>query len=167
MKTRSRLGTLTPVVVAVTIAGAAGCGGENKAPDTGTAAVPPGAGATTVATTRPGSAAPRRCRDRCRRGRRRKWRRSVTASSTAKPRVGCASLVTAWTPREPLSRRRCLPTKWITGDGSYTFIQQRVSEGVPEPTPPYPGPMLPMGGAQLTPAQIKAVAAYVYSISRG
>jgi hypothetical protein len=36
---------------------------------------------------------------------------------------------------------------------------------MPNPTPPYPGPMLPMGSASLSPAQIKAVAAYVYSIS--
>jgi mono/diheme cytochrome c family protein len=56
--------------------------------------------------------------------------------------------------------------KWITGDGGYEFIQQRVIDGVPKPTAPYVSPMLPMGGAQLTPDQIKAVAAYVYSISR-
>ncbi|GEM_PF-743086 len=57
--------------------------------------------------------------------------------------------------------------KWLTGDGSFTFIQQRVRDGMPKPTPPYPGPMLPMGGAQLTPAQIKSVSAYEYSISHG
>jgi mono/diheme cytochrome c family protein len=56
-------------------------------------------------------------------------------------------------------------SQWLTGDGSYAFIQKRVTEGMPNPTPPYPGAMLPMGGAQLTPDQIKAVAAYVYSIS--
>jgi mono/diheme cytochrome c family protein len=55
--------------------------------------------------------------------------------------------------------------KWLTGDGTYAFIQQRVTEGMPKPTPPYVGPMLPMGGAHLTPDQIKSVAAYVYSIS--
>ncbi len=56
-------------------------------------------------------------------------------------------------------------TVWATGDGSYAFIQKRVTEGMPKPTPPYTAPMLPMGGAQLTTAQIKAVAAYVYSLS--
>lgn len=56
-------------------------------------------------------------------------------------------------------------TTWLTGDGSYAFIQKRVTEGMPTPTAPYTAPMLPMGGAQLTPDQIKAVAAYVYSIS--
>ncbi len=56
-------------------------------------------------------------------------------------------------------------TEWATGDGSYEFIQKRVTEGMATPTPPYTAPMLPMGGAQLTPDQIKSVAAYVYSIS--
>jgi len=56
--------------------------------------------------------------------------------------------------------------KWTTIDGSFDAIQKRVTDGFPKPTPPYPGPMLPKGGANLTPDQIKAVAAYVYSISR-
>ena len=43
------------VVVAVTIAGAAGCRSENTAPDTAAPAAPPAAGATTVATTTPGA----------------------------------------------------------------------------------------------------------------
>jgi mono/diheme cytochrome c family protein len=55
--------------------------------------------------------------------------------------------------------------KWLTGDGSYAFIQQRVTEGMPNQTPPYPGPMMPMGSTPMSPVQIKAVAAYVYSIS--
>jgi mono/diheme cytochrome c family protein len=54
---------------------------------------------------------------------------------------------------------------WLTGDGSYSFIQQRVTTGMPKPTPPYTSPMLPMGGAQLTPQQIQSVAAYVSSLS--
>ncbi len=56
-------------------------------------------------------------------------------------------------------------TVWLTGDGSYAFIQKRVTEGMPKPTKPYMTPMLPKGGANLTPAEVKAVAAYVYSIS--
>ncbi|MDE3054615.1 MAG: cytochrome c, partial [Gemmatimonadota bacterium] len=55
--------------------------------------------------------------------------------------------------------------KWLTGDGSYAFIQKRVTEGMPKPTAPYAAPMMPMGGAQLTPPQIQAVSAYVYAIS--
>lgn len=59
-----------------------------------------------------------------------------------------------------------VPHKWLTGDGSFAFIQQRVTQGMPTPTPPYSAAMPPMGGAQLTPDQIKAVAAYIFSVSR-
>lgn len=55
--------------------------------------------------------------------------------------------------------------KWRTGDGSYAFLVKRITDGMPNPTPPYASPMPPMGGANLTPAQVKAVAAYVYSLS--
>ena len=55
--------------------------------------------------------------------------------------------------------------QWLTGDGSYEFIQKRVTDGMPNPTPPYTSPMLPFGGAALTPDQVKSVSAYVYSIS--
>jgi mono/diheme cytochrome c family protein len=65
----------------------------------------------------------------------------------------------------PLAPPLANKTQWLTGDGSYNFIVQRVTTGMPQPTPPYASPMLPMGGAQLTPDQIKSVAAYVYSIS--
>lgn len=65
----------------------------------------------------------------------------------------------------PLAPPLADKTQWLTGDGSYAFIQQRVTTGMPKPTAPYTSPMLPMGGAQLTPDQIKSVAAYVYSIS--
>lgn len=54
---------------------------------------------------------------------------------------------------------------WKTGDGSYEFIQKRVTEGMPQPTPPYTAPMLPKGGVPLTDEQVKAVSAYVFSIS--
>lgn len=56
-------------------------------------------------------------------------------------------------------------TVWLTGDGSYAFIQKRVTDGMPTPTKPYMTPMLPKGGANLTADQVKSVAAYVYSIS--
>ena len=55
--------------------------------------------------------------------------------------------------------------KWITGDGSYQFILNTDTHGVPNPTPPYTAPMPPGGGASLSPDQLKAVAAYVYSLS--
>jgi mono/diheme cytochrome c family protein len=56
-------------------------------------------------------------------------------------------------------------TQWLTGDGTYAFIQKRVTEGMPTPTPPYTVAMPPKGGANLSPDQIKAVSAYVYAIS--
>ena len=65
----------------------------------------------------------------------------------------------------PLAPPLANKQQWLTGDGSYDFIQKRVTTGMPQPTPPYASPMLPMGGAQLTPDQIKSVSAYVYSIS--
>jgi cbb3-type cytochrome c oxidase subunit III len=53
---------------------------------------------------------------------------------------------------------------WIHGDGSLSFIEHTVTTGVPQPKS-HPAPMPPMGGASLSPDQIKAVAAYVYSLS--
>ena len=53
---------------------------------------------------------------------------------------------------------------WIWGDGSYQSIIHIIQQGVPAPKQ-YRGVMPPMGGAQLTPAQLHAVAAYVFAIS--
>jgi mono/diheme cytochrome c family protein len=55
-------------------------------------------------------------------------------------------------------------SQWLNGDGSYEFIVQTVTTGVPKPKE-HPAPMPPKGGAQLTDDQVKAVAAYVYSLS--
>ena len=55
-------------------------------------------------------------------------------------------------------------SKWINGDGSYQFIVNTVTNGVPKPKE-HPAPMPPMGGATLTDDQVKAVAAYEYSLS--
>jgi cbb3-type cytochrome c oxidase subunit III len=52
---------------------------------------------------------------------------------------------------------------WLWGDGSYASILRVVREGVPAPKQ-HTGVMPPMGGAQLTPAQLSAVAAYVWSL---
>jgi mono/diheme cytochrome c family protein len=54
--------------------------------------------------------------------------------------------------------------QWLNGDGSYGFIVKTVTTGVPKPKQ-HPAPMPPKGGAQLTDDQVKAVAAYVYSLS--
>jgi len=50
---------------------------------------------------------------------------------------------------------------WLNGDGSFRFIITTIITGVAAPRV-HPGPMPPMGGATLSPAQIEAVAAYVY-----
>lgn len=53
---------------------------------------------------------------------------------------------------------------WIDGDGTYGYLVQRVTTGVPQPKQ-YPAPMPPKGGAPLSDAQVRAVAAYVYSLT--
>jgi len=54
--------------------------------------------------------------------------------------------------------------KWINIDGSLASIARVVKEGVPAPKE-HPAPMPPMGGAQLTDAEIQAVAQYVFSLN--
>jgi mono/diheme cytochrome c family protein len=54
--------------------------------------------------------------------------------------------------------------KWLWSDGSYAGIKKTIIEGVSQPKE-YRSPMPPMGGAQLTPDQASAVAAYVWSLS--
>jgi glucose/arabinose dehydrogenase len=54
--------------------------------------------------------------------------------------------------------------KWLWSDGSYAGIQKTITEGVAQPKQ-YRSPMPAMGGAQLTPDQVSAVAAYVWSLS--
>ena len=50
--------------------------------------------------------------------------------------------------------------KWLWGDGSLEAITQTITNGVPEPKE-HLGVMPPMGGVQLSQADIAAVAAYV------
>jgi glucose/arabinose dehydrogenase len=54
--------------------------------------------------------------------------------------------------------------KWLWSDGSWEGIAKTISDGVAQPKQ-YRSPMPPMGGAQLTPDQVKAVAAYVWALS--
>ncbi|PYX44603.1 MAG: hypothetical protein DMG79_20610 [Acidobacteria bacterium] len=54
--------------------------------------------------------------------------------------------------------------KWLWSDGSYAGINKTITDGVSQPKQ-YRSPMPPMGGAQLTPDQASAVAAYVWSLS--
>ena len=53
--------------------------------------------------------------------------------------------------------------KWLWSDGSYAGIKKTIAEGVPQPKQ-YRSPMPSMGGAQLTPDQVSALAAYVWSL---
>jgi glucose/arabinose dehydrogenase/mono/diheme cytochrome c family protein len=55
--------------------------------------------------------------------------------------------------------------KWLWSDGSYAGIAKTITEGVSQPKQ-YRSPMPPMGGAQLTPDQVAALAAYVWGLSR-
>src|SRR6267142_922154 len=54
--------------------------------------------------------------------------------------------------------------KWLWSDGSYPGIKKTIIEGVSQPKQ-YRSPMPPMGGAQLAPEQVSALAAYVWAIS--
>jgi len=54
--------------------------------------------------------------------------------------------------------------KWLWSDGSYAGIKQTITDGVSQPKQ-YRSPMPPMGGAQLRPDQLSAVAAYVWGLS--
>ncbi len=55
-------------------------------------------------------------------------------------------------------------SKWLWSDGSYKGIVQTIKEGVAAPKE-HRGVMPPMGGAQLTAAQLAAVGGYVFALS--
>jgi mono/diheme cytochrome c family protein len=54
--------------------------------------------------------------------------------------------------------------EWLHSDGSLEGITKTIVNGVPQPKNA-PAPMPPKGGAALTDDQVKAVAAYEYSLS--
>lgn len=56
--------------------------------------------------------------------------------------------------------------EWINVSGEYEEIVELVQTGVPDPVS-HPAPMPPMGGASLTEDQVRAVAAYVYTLAQG
>ena len=60
-----------------------------------------------------------------------------------------------------------LDQEWLNiQTGSYDEIVELVNTGVAQPQQA-PAPMPPKGGSQITDEQVRQVAAYVYSISRG
>jgi glucose/arabinose dehydrogenase/mono/diheme cytochrome c family protein len=54
--------------------------------------------------------------------------------------------------------------KYLWSDRSYAGIMKTIREGVPHPKE-YRSPMPAMGGTQLTPSELRAVAAYVWALS--
>jgi mono/diheme cytochrome c family protein len=54
--------------------------------------------------------------------------------------------------------------EWLHADGTVATVAKVVKEGVAQPKK-HPAPMPPMGGAQLTDAEIQAVSQYVVSLS--
>jgi mono/diheme cytochrome c family protein len=74
--------------------------------------------------------------------------------------VGCHGQDAKGTPLAP----DLTDNQWLWGDGSLRSIEQTIKRGVPQPKQ-HTGAMPPMGGAQLTPPQLHAVAAYVYALS--
>ena len=55
---------------------------------------------------------------------------------------------------------------WMWSDGSVAGIGATITRGVEQPKK-FPNPMPAMGGARLTPEQVNAVAAYVWTLSHG
>jgi mono/diheme cytochrome c family protein len=53
---------------------------------------------------------------------------------------------------------------WLHSDGSLAAIEKTITDGVPAPKESMI-PMLAKGGSGITPAQVKEVAAYVWSLS--
>lgn len=53
---------------------------------------------------------------------------------------------------------------WLHSDGSFAAIEKQITDGVPAPKESMI-PMLPKGGSGITADQVKAVAAYVWSLS--
>jgi glucose/arabinose dehydrogenase/mono/diheme cytochrome c family protein len=74
--------------------------------------------------------------------------------------VGCHGADGGGTPLGPSLKSK----QWLWSDGSYAGIARTITEGVAEPKK-YRSPMPPLGGAQLTPEQSQAVAAYVWGLS--
>lgn len=56
---------------------------------------------------------------------------------------------------------------WAHTDGSYQGLVDRIRQGVPADESPSGVPMPPTGGSGLSPEQVRAVAAYVWTLSRG
>jgi glucose/arabinose dehydrogenase len=76
------------------------------------------------------------------------------------PCTGCHGTNAAGTPLGP----NLTDTTWLWGDGSFAAIAKTIEAGVPQPKQ-YRSPMPPKGGAELTPDQVSAAAAYIWGLS--
>ncbi len=74
--------------------------------------------------------------------------------------IACHGVDATGTPNAP----NLTDTEWLNSDGSFDAIKMTIKMGVMTPKV-HPAPMPPMGGGQLTDAQIADIAAYIYSIS--
>jgi glucose/arabinose dehydrogenase/cytochrome c5 len=76
------------------------------------------------------------------------------------PCAGCHGATGAGTPLgSDLTKK-----EWLWSDGSWKALAKTIADGVPVPKK-YRSPMPAMGGAQLTPEQVEAVAAYAWALS--
>jgi mono/diheme cytochrome c family protein len=62
-------------------------------------------------------------------------------------------------------RRFGFDEHWLWGDGSVPSIAATITNGVPNPKN-YRSSMPPMGGAQLTPTDVLALADYVWALNQ-
>lgn len=76
------------------------------------------------------------------------------------PCAGCHGASGEGTPLGPA----LIGKEWLWSDGSFAGIKKTITDGVSQPKK-YRSPMPPKGGAQLTPEQLSAVSAYVWSLS--
>jgi glucose/arabinose dehydrogenase/mono/diheme cytochrome c family protein len=74
--------------------------------------------------------------------------------------VGCHGSDAKGTPLGP----DLTGSKWLWGDGSVQSIAKIITDGVPNPKE-FRSPMPPMGGAQLSPSEVTAVADYIWALS--
>jgi glucose/arabinose dehydrogenase/mono/diheme cytochrome c family protein len=74
--------------------------------------------------------------------------------------VGCHGSDARGTPLGP----DLTGSKWLWGDGSVQSIAKIITDGVPNPKE-FRSPMPPMGGAQLSPSEVTAVADYIWALS--
>jgi mono/diheme cytochrome c family protein len=58
-----------------------------------------------------------------------------------------------------------IDAEWLHGDGSYDMLVATITAGIPAEKAKKGIPMPPKGGSSITDEEVKAVAAYVYSLS--